>query len=262
MRTIEEYNKVKELAEKGLNKSQISRETGVPRGSVNEWLLRGFCPKAYNSNQTKIGRFEEFYPIKHLNTEEKQKAYSHILAVYLCDGYINEVKRKPGVYCIRFFNDYNYPIDSEEWRNNLKILLPGNSCNLYKPRSKNIWQIMAYSKNLAKMFPQHGLNEKWQRKMILESWQKEIITKYPEEFIRGCIQSDGSIYPHVSGPFKYKAYSFVNKSEDIMDWFLYTLSLVYIKKEKYYHKTKELFVCQSFNEMDLVILESIISKKQ
>jgi hypothetical protein len=69
------------------------------------------------------------------------------------------------------------------------------------------------------LFPQHGVGRKHTRPIVLESWQEEIVTWYPADFARGCIESDGSRHRRVVNGKNYPAYNFVNMSEDILGLF-------------------------------------------
>lgn len=262
MRTYQEYIKVKELAEKGLNKCQISRETKIPRATIKTWLLRGFCNKAYDKNGLKIGRYEELNPAKILESEEAQKAYSHILAVYLSDGHIIKMPHKEKLYKISLYNDIKYPLNTKEWADNLQKILTKNRVLVYQRNGYNMKIVISYNQNLLLLFPQHGPGEKYTRKLELADWQKKIIQKYPEQFIRGCIQSDGCIYWQVIGNHSYKRYNYVNKSSDIMDFFLFACECVGIKKEKYLSPKRQVFVAQNFSKNDIDILEKIIPQKE
>ncbi len=255
----EQKDQVKSLFEDGKNQCEISRITGIPRGTLKCWIKPAYVPKTnkLRNSYRPIIDFESY-----LNTEEKKKAYSFILGIYLCDGYISRYKtyRAPA---IRFFNDSKYPLNTQEWKEKLQILLPENSVNVHKHKQSNCFIVLAYSRKLLDLFPQYGEGKKHDRKLTLAPWQKQILDQYPEEFIRGCIQSDGCIYiQKISDRFSYKRYNFINKSEDIMDFFLYALEKVGIFKDKYFHKKRDLFVSQNFSKSQREILEKIISKKE
>lgn len=255
----EQISQVKRLFEEGKNKCQISRITNIPRATLKEWIRPHYIPKTNKPRNS-------YFPItdfkSYFDTEEKKKAYSFILAVYLCDGCISRFKtfRAPS---IRFTNDSKYPINTQEWGEKLKTVLPENSVNIHKKKNGNCFIITAYSRKLLDLFPQFGEGKKHDRKLFLSYWQKEIIEQYPEEFIKGCIQSDGCIYfQKISDAHFYKRYNFVNKSEDIIDFFIFALEKVGISKAKYFQKGRGLFVIQNFIKNQVKILESIISKKE
>jgi hypothetical protein len=256
--TIEDQQKAFALFAEVKNVSEVSRLLNIPRSTLKSWLVP--MPKKGRLGGIKIIE-DDINPSEYLSTEKMQKSYSFILAVYLCDGYISTYKtfRAPS---IRFFNDSKYPKNTQEWADNLKILLPNNSINIYRKKLSNCNIVLTNSKKLLNLFPQHGSGMKHERKLILKDWQKDIITKYPEEFVRGCIQSDGCIYQHKQGKYQYKKYAFTNKSEDIIDFFLYALNQIGIVKEKYLRSVGNVFVIQNFKKPHLEILEKIISFKE
>lgn len=244
------------IFENGNNKCQIARITKIPRGTLKKWLTPN-----YNNRQNKrntyipITNFDDF-----LNTPEKRQAYSYILAIYLCDGCISTYKtfRAPS---IRFFNDSKYPINTKNWADKLKLLFPNNSVITFKKPKANCLVVLAYSKLLLDLFPQHGKGVKHLREIKLTEWQKQIIAEYPQDFIKGCIESDGCIYEQKVGNYSYKRYSFTNKSEDIINIFLWVLSLIGINKEKYWNP-KEIYVIQNFKPDSIKILQKIINQKE
>lgn len=256
--TDEQIQKAKELYSNKIPVLRIAKLVDATRGAVKYWVEKNFDIKYGADYERKNGEII-FNPSDYFHSEELQKAYSYTLAVYLCDGHIIEVASKR-THLLRLFNDIKYPNDSLEWKNNLQKILPNNVCNQYNPKNRNIFLTTIHSCLLPNLFPQHGKGEKHNRKLVLQDWQKEIITKYPKEFIRGCIQSDGCVYIHKQGMREYKKHAFVNKSEDIVEFFLYTLSLVGIKKEKWKSKTG-IFRVQNFGKQGEQILNSIIPFK-
>jgi hypothetical protein len=55
--------------------------------------------------------------------------------------------------------------------------------------------------------------------IVLEGWQREIVDQHPEDFIRGCLDSDGCRHRRIVRGRNYPAYSFRNSSEDILRLF-------------------------------------------
>ncbi len=253
----EEKNQVYKLAEEGMNKSDISRRLNIPRGTLKHWLNPR--PRKTNIPRNSYSPIIDFD--HYLNSSEKRAAYSFTLAVYLCDGCISEYKtfRAPSM---RLTNDSKYPKNTEEWIQKLKTVLPNNSVSMFKKKCSNCYVVSTYSKKLIDLFPQHGSGRKHNRKLLFADWQIKIIREFPEEFIRGCIQSDGCIYfQKVSGKV-YKRYSFCNMSEDIIDLVLMSLSFVGIMKNKWQNLKTGKFVIQNFSKKDTAILESIIQTKE
>jgi hypothetical protein len=54
------------------------------------------------------------------------------------------------------------------------------------------------------------------RPIALESWQREIVERHPEDFVRGCLDSDGCRHRRIVRGRNYPAYSFRNRSGDIL----------------------------------------------
>ena len=230
--TAQDKENVLKLWENGKNQLEISRITGVSRGALREWIkptYKHLTDKPRNS-YVPITDFEAYF-----NTEEKRKAYSYILAVYLCDGCISYYKtfRAPS---IRLYNDSKYVKNNNCRAEELQKILPDNSVNIHKHSVSNCVIISAYSRKLSDLFPQHGSKMKHTRKLIFTNWQLKIIQEFPKEFIKGCIESDGCIYVQTVNNKQYKRYSFSNKSQDIIDLFLYSLSLVGITSKKWCSK--------------------------
>lgn len=85
-------------------------------------------------------------------------------------------------------------------------------------------EIKSYSKHWPCLFPQHGPGMKHTRKIELAEWQQVIVDRYPGDFVRGLIHSDGyrgmNIVrrPLADGDhwYEYPRYLFVNMSKDIL----------------------------------------------
>jgi hypothetical protein len=243
------------LFEEGKNKCEISRITGINRGTLKGWIAdyqKGITKSAY-----------QYDPVEYLNdflqSEEKRKAYSFVLGLYLCDGYISQYKTHRAE-TIRIFNDIKYEQDTLEWANNLQILFPENKVSIRKLRS-NCKEVKTHSKKLSLLFPQIGSKRKHERKLIFTEWQMDVIIQHPNQFIRACFQSDGCIYIQKSKNRFYKRYAFTNKSEDIIDLFLICLKQVGLNKQKYFHPDGK-YIIQNFTKDDVKILESIIDEKK
>jgi hypothetical protein len=81
------------------------------------------------------------------------------------------------------------------------------------------------------MFPQHGPGQKHRRRIALEPWQKELVSRNPQLLLRGLIQSDGwrgtnpitRCYRTKQGlvvrRYAYPRYQFTNYSDDIREIF-------------------------------------------
>src|ERR1700759_262280 len=52
-------------------------------------------------------------------------------------------------------------------------------------------EVKSYSKHWPCLFPQHGPGLKHNRLIKLADWQQVIVDRYPGDFVRGLIHSDG-----------------------------------------------------------------------
>jgi hypothetical protein len=77
-------------------------------------------------------------------------------------------------------------------------------------------------------FPQHGPGRKHERPIVLESWQREIVDRHPQQFLRGLIHSDGcrtinrfktKLPSGRVAEYAYARYFFSNLSRDIRGLF-------------------------------------------
>src|SRR3989475_11436004 len=73
--------------------------------------------------------------------------------------------------------------------------------------------VTSYFKRWPTLFPQHGPGRKNRRDVTLEPWQRLIVERHPEDFIRGCIDSDGCRHRRIVCGRNYPAYSFGNHSD-------------------------------------------------
>ena len=51
--------------------------------------------------------------------------------------------------------------------------------------------VRSYSKHWPEVFPQAAGGRKHERPIVLADWQREIVDRFPEAFLRGLIHSDG-----------------------------------------------------------------------
>src|SRR5207244_10672801 len=71
-----------------------------------------------------------------------------------------------------------------------------------------------------------------QRPIVLDSGQRSIVEQNPQEFVRGCIESDGCRHRRVVAGRDYPAYSFTNHSNDILGLFVWAWSLVGLRPRR------------------------------
>jgi hypothetical protein len=84
--------------------------------------------------------------------------------------------------------------------------------------------VFSYSKHWPCLFPQHGAGMKHTRKIELADWQQVIVDRYPGDFVRGLIHSDGyrgrnrvrRMLADGDHWYEYPRYLFCNTSTDIL----------------------------------------------
>ncbi len=89
--------------------------------------------------------------------------------------------------------------------------------------------LFCHCQDWPKIFPQDGPGRKHTRAIALAPWQEELVAQSPEEFLRGCIESDGSRHRRIVNGKDYPAYSFKNYSPDILGLFTWACDLLGIR---------------------------------
>jgi hypothetical protein len=215
MRTPEEIRNVVALAATGRSTLAISRETGIPRATVRDWLA-GRVPKGRAVDEVSC---ERCGAAEH-RVDELAPEYAYLLGVYLGDGCISAHPR--GVYRLRLFFDAQYPVILDAGEAAVRSVFPANRVNRLSrsggyenstPRS-NV-ELSVYSKALPCLFPQHGPGRKHERRIVLEDWQRRLVAKHPEQLLRGLIHSDGCRFVNTGRNWRHPRYSFNNRSDDI-----------------------------------------------
>lgn len=104
-----------------------------------------------------------------------------------------------------------------------------------------------YSKSLKELFPQYGLLKKHLREIKLEPWQKDIIDRFPKEFLRGLIHSDGCRFITKTTKKQYLRYGFTNASSDIVNLYCATLEKLNISYSLVRKKIEGMMTVSSYN---------------
>lgn len=207
----------------GLNNCQIARLTGIPRGTVRDWVTRraraprvGGCPQCGHP----LHRFDQLPPA----------AYAYLLGIYLGDGTISRAPK--GVWRLRIFQDIRYPGIIREIAGAVAAVMPRNRVYIYEyARGQNMAEISSQSKSWGCFFPQHGPGRKHERKIELAAWQWAYVWQEPGMFLRGLIHSDGCRVTNKvgHGKYEYPRYFFTNNSLDIQRLFKEACDLIGIE---------------------------------
>jgi hypothetical protein len=217
MRTQGEVVRVLALAGQGLNNCEISRLTGIPRGTVRDWV-RGRLPHSQQAGLTRPpGGCERCGGPEHSFDDLPKRAYSYLLGAYLGDGFLARSRR--GVYKLRITLDDRYPGIIAECQAAAQAVLPDNRVGIQSRNGQGCSEVYVFSKTLVCLFPQHGPGPKHKRPIHLADWQKRIVEHEPELLLRGLIHSDGcritNPIRHGEKLYTYPRYLFSNASADI-----------------------------------------------
>ena len=188
----------------------IARVTWISRSTVRDWLKPQAGVRQWRAPQLSLA-----------SLPERECAY--LLGFYLGDGSISTHLRR--VYKLRIVCDSQYTTIIDECVAAMQAVMPHNRVSVQR-LPYNAVVIGCYSKNWPLLFPQHGRGRKHERKIELASWQKEIVDRFPREFLRGLIHSDGCrVLNRVNGK-DYPRYFFSQVSDDIRSLFCETCDLL------------------------------------
>jgi hypothetical protein len=222
-RPPEDVDRVRALAVGGLNNCQIARTTGIPRGTVRDWVrgktrpprLRGGCPRCGHDAHD----FSRLPPA----------AYAYLLGIYLGDGTISRARK--GVFALRIVQDTRYPRIIGEITRAIQAVMPRNRVDVRRRGVQNCVEIASRSKSWPCLFPQHGPGRKHERSIELCAWQWAYVRQEPGMFLRGLIHSDGCRVANKvwGGRYEYPRYFFANESADIQQLFRDACDLIGIE---------------------------------
>jgi len=148
------------------------------------------------------------------------------LGMYLGDGYLAPVQRN---YALRIYLNRRQQNVVARVRRAIEIVLPGRRVNEVQRRVSPITEVTCYSRDWPLVFPQHGPGRKHTRRIVLAEWQRSIVEARPVDFLRGCLESDGCRHRRIVNGTDYPAYSFSNRSEDILQLCVWACALMSVR---------------------------------
>ena len=195
----------------------ISNQLGVARSTLRTWRDH---PVAHRPRCVRCGPEPGCPP---------QRAYAHLLGLYLGDGCLSRAPRDVFFLRIVCCNDYPHLVD--ECETSLLAVRPGR---VWRVAAPGCTHVTAAWKHWPCLFPQHGAGSKHTRTIELEPWQIAIVEHHPGPFLRGLFHSDGCRVANwtermVAGQRKrytYPRYFFTQKSTDIMGLCQWALGLL------------------------------------
>jgi hypothetical protein len=210
-----------EFRDSGNATAAISRELGVPRSTIRYWLER-YAGVAQSAEAAGLKSAQWGFESLH---QHQLPAYAYLLGMYLGDGHI---AHHPRAYALRIFLNRKQVDVIERVCTAIRTLRPHNRVNCVS-HHQSVVAVTCYSRDWPRVFPQHGPGRKHTRPIVLENWQQEIVGRCPEEFIRGCIESDGCRHRRIVNGRNYPAYAFSNRSDDIRRLFTEACDLLSIR---------------------------------
>lgn len=222
MRPVEQVVAVLELSGQGLSASEIARRTGVPRGTVRDWVAGRTSRRARAASGGRTS-CQACGGLAH-RLADLAPAYVYLLGLYLGDGCITAYRR--GVYKLRVNLDLRYPGIVDECEAAIRVVNPGRRVHRQKRRSNYTGEeaythvdVSAYWKAWPCLFPQHGPGRKHHRQIALAEWQRVLVGRRPGLLLRGLMHSDGCRFINTGRKWQHPRYSFSNRSEDILKIF-------------------------------------------
>jgi hypothetical protein len=212
MRSAKEFDLVRGLIATGLNDCAISRQTGIPRRTVQVWRTR---PPKWD-RERRSGACTGLHDFDNLPASD----YSYLLGLYLGDGCVSKTAR---TWMLRITCDTKYPGIIDGRRRVIDTLMPGQRAGVWTRPSGTCADVYLGSNHWPCLFPQHGPGVKHLRPITLEPWQQHFVEQAPKDFIRGLIHSDGCRVIANDRGVKSIRYHFTNHSEDILGLFTGTL---------------------------------------
>ncbi|MEU7933960.1 terminase gpP N-terminus-related DNA-binding protein [Micromonospora echinofusca] len=151
-------------------------------------------------------------------------AYAYLLGLYLGDGHLVTTARVP---VLRIYCSDAWPDLITRCEQAMRDVLAGA---VQRVQKQGCVGVQSYGKHWLCLLPQHGPGKKHERPIVLADWQKEIVTRFPGDFVRGLFHSDGCRFANrvtVRGKeYVYPRYMFSNESTDIMGLCQWALDLL------------------------------------
>jgi len=195
-----------EMAAQGATASTIGHELGISRSTVRYWLAGG-SERLRRRHEAGCSRCGVEHDLRWLPPD-----YAYLLGLYLGDGCISKYPR--GVYKLRIVLDVKYPGIIDSAASAIGLVRGGKAHIQLRPN--NCVEVSAYWRAWPCLFPQHGPGKKHEREIALVSWQHAVANCWPEQLLRGLVESDGCRFQNTGrGGWSCPRYSFMNKSDGI-----------------------------------------------
>ncbi|WP_232675864.1 transcriptional regulator [Nocardioides sp. R-C-SC26] len=217
MHSIEMRHRAERLHRGGATWSEISTALGVARSTLRAWHVDESAPSAADQCP------------RCSSGATRPDAYAALLGYYLGDGHLS---KHPRYFSLRITCDDRWPGIIADVVDSLRgVRAAGKVYQVHRPGCRDVTSLW---KHWPCLFPQHGPGPKHSRAIVLEEWQRAIVTTYPADFVRGLMHSDGSRVRNwatrvVEGErrrYDYPRWQFSNRSADIRDLMCWALDLL------------------------------------
>jgi hypothetical protein len=154
-----------------------------------------------------------------------EASYSHLLGLYLGDGHL---AKYPRTYRLVVTCDDAYPALIEACRLSIERTQLPRRVRVEHDPTRRFVRVVADSARWPAAFPQHGRGRKHERKIELADWQRAVVDRFPQEFLRGLLHSDGcrtinrfktKLPSERIAEYAYPRWFFSNRSADIRGLF-------------------------------------------
>jgi hypothetical protein len=153
------------------------------------------------------------------------KSYAYLLGLYLGDGCVVKHARTTRLVIML---DGLYPEIVAGAAAAMRSAGLDRQVSVLAVKDSRAKAVQSYSKHWPEVFPQAGAGRKHERPIVLTDWQREIVDRFPEAFLRGLIHSDGcrcvnrfktKLPSGRVAEYEYPRYFFSNLSADIRGLF-------------------------------------------
>jgi transposase-like protein len=212
VRSADDVREVIRLSDAGHSRAEIARRVGVARSTVRRWL--DGAPSDLLASRERTSQTGLIDGLDEL-------AYAYLLGQYLGDGSIDLVR---STFRLRITCCDSYPAIVRECVEALSRVKPGAKVSLQ--RREGCTDVCSYWLQWPRLLPHGDGGPKHRRTIALADWQRLVaIDRYPQQFLRGLIHSDGwrglnRVRGANGQSYAYTRYQFSNRSDDIKQLFI------------------------------------------
>ena len=241
------------LRQEGVGARRIAKRMGLPVETIRDWLAGRVPKRSRNDTGERVPP-----PCERCGHDSHDFAalgdvYVYLLGLYLGDGHISAIHR--GVYRLRISLDTRYPGIIASAAEAMADIRGGK---VHIQPQKGNWVVgSAYWKWWPCLFPQHGPGKKHARPIVLADWQLELVNYWPEQLLRGLIQSDGYRFQNTGrNNWICPRYGFSQASNDILRLFCYACDRMEIHWTR--SGTRTIYVSR---KADVALLDRFVGPK-